>query len=380
MPRLSGDVATLLVTSYMPTRASGRAARTYGIVRALAVAGPVDLLHTGFGADAPDPGYDAIEGVRLHGVTSSRGARRALAWAWGRATGVPRAVARGVSPELAAAAERLAVAPGRDRVIAEDAMAAVSLGRLARRRPVIYSANNLESAFRPGRDPDWGSRRRLEAFERRLLARAAETWMPSRADLEGARDLAPEASLRYVPNVVDVATIDPRRAPADPPEALLVGNFDYAPNREGIDFLLDEVMPRVWKAAPDVRLTVAGRGYEPPAGADSRLSVLGYVDSLDALYARAGCALVPLLSGGGSPVKFIEALAHGLPVVATPRGAAGVDAERGRDYLEGTGAEGFARAMIEALDSDRGAAVGAAGRALAESDYSIEALARRLAE
>jgi hypothetical protein len=364
----------------MPARGSGRAARTYGIVRALAVAGPVDLLHTGFGAEAPDPAYEALDGLRLHAVASSRGARRTLAWARARATGVPRAVARGVSPELAAAAERLAGEPGRERVIAEDAMAAVALRRLARRRPVVYSANNLESAFRPGRDPDWGSRRRLRAFERRLLEGVAETWMPSWADLDGARELAPGAALRYVPNVVDVAAIDAQRAPADPPEALLVGNFEYAPNREGLQFLVDEVMPHVWATEPRLRLTVAGRGFEAPARASERVEVLGFVERLDPLYARAACALVPLLSGGGSPVKFIEALAHGLPVVATPRGAAGVDAESGRHYIEGAGAEGFARALLEALDPARGAAVAAAGRALAESEYSIEALARRLAE
>jgi glycosyltransferase involved in cell wall biosynthesis len=139
------------------------------------------------------------------------------------------------------------------------------------------------------------------------------------------------------------------------------------------------VMPHLWSAQPRLRLTVAGRGYEAPAGTDERVSVLGFVDRLDQLYARAACALVPLLSGGGSPVKFIEALAHGLPVVATPRGAAGVDAESGRHYLEGAGAERFAAAVLEALDPARGAGLGAAGRALAESDYSIEALARRLA-
>jgi glycosyltransferase involved in cell wall biosynthesis len=183
-----------------------------------------------------------------------------------------------------------------------------------------------------------------------------------------------------VPNVVDVAATDPRRAPADPPEALLVGNFAYAPNREGLDFLVEEVMPQVWAAQPQVRLTVAGRGYEAQPGIDPRVEVLGFVERLDPLYARAGCALVPLLSGGGAPVKFIEALAHGLPVVATPRGAAGVDAESGRHYLEGAGAEGFARAVLEALDPSRSSAVAASGRALAESDYSIEALARRLAE
>jgi polysaccharide biosynthesis protein PslH len=372
-------VSTLVVSSFMPTRGSGRGARTYGIVRALAAAGPVDLLHTGFGAAAPHPAYLTLDAVRLHPVSNSRGARRALAWARSRATGVPRAVARGVSPDLAAAAERLAAVPGRGRVIAEDAMAAVSLLPLARRRPVIYSANNLESSFRPGRDPDWGSRRRLEAFERRLMAAAAETWMPSRADLAGARELAPDAELRYVPNVVDVVAIDARPAPADPPEALMVADFTYAPNREALDFLLEEVMPHAWAVAPELRLTVAGRGYDGRAEADPRVAMLGFVDDLDPLYARAACALVPLLSGGGSPLKFIEALAHRLPVVATPRAAAGLDAESGRHYLEGAGAEGFARALLEALDPSRGAAVAAAGRALAESNYSIEALARRLA-
>jgi glycosyltransferase involved in cell wall biosynthesis len=361
----------------MPVRDSGRAARTYGIVRALAAGGPVDLLHTRFGASEPDPAYEGLDGLRLHAVSSSRGARRALAWARARAGGVPRAVARGVSPELATAAETLA--GGAERVIAEDPMAAVALLPLARRRPVIYSAGNLESAFRPGRDRDWGSRGSLQAFERRLLEAAAESWLASRADLDGARELAPGAELRYVPNVVDVAAIEPQRAPVDPPRALLVANFGYGPNREGLDFLLEEVMPLVWAAQPRLRLSVAGRGYDAQPGVDERVEVLGFVEDLEPLYTRAACALVPLLSGAGSPVKFIEALAHGLPVVATPRAAAGIDAESGRDFLEGEGAEGFAAAVIAALEPERGATVGAAGRALAESEHSIEALARRLA-
>lgn len=370
-------MSTLIVSSYMPTRGSGRAARTYGIVRALAVGGPVELLHTRFGSETPDPAYERLDGVRLHPVTSSRRARRAGVWARARASGVPPAVARGVSPELAAAAEGLA--DGRQRVIADDPMAAVSLKRLARRRPVIYSAHNLESAFRPGRDPDWGSRGSLETFERRLLETASETWMPSRADLEGARRLAPRAELRYVPNAVDVAEIDPRRDPASPPEALFVADFSYAPNLEALGFLLEEVMPRAWARRPELRLAVAGRGYEAPAGADERIDLLGFVEALGPVYARASCALVPLLSGGGSPLKFIEALAYGLPVVATPRGAAGLDADSSRHYFEGAGADGFAGALLGALDPGRGAAVGAAGRELAESTYSIEALARRLA-
>jgi glycosyltransferase involved in cell wall biosynthesis len=366
-------MSELVVSSYAPVLGTGRAARTFGIVSALARLGPVDLLHTDF--EARDSADAPPTGVRRHEVHGSRGARRTLAFVRARIAGVPPPVARGLWPELRSAAERLAAEPGRGRVVADDPMAAVGLLDLARRRPVIYSAHNLESAFRP----DWGSPKRLRAFETRLIEAAAETWLPSRMELEAAAEMVPSAALRHVPNVIDVAAIEPRRAPADPPEALFVADFTYAPNREGLE-LLAEVLPLVWESVPELRLTVAGRGAQPPRDGDPRVSILGFVDDLAPLYERAACAVVPLVRGGGSPVKFVEALAHGVPVVSTPRGAAGLDVVAGRDYVEGQGPEGFAEALVTALDPARGGELGAAGRALSEREHSIESLARRLAE
>jgi glycosyltransferase involved in cell wall biosynthesis len=355
-------MSTLLVSSYTPVLGSGRAMRTYGLVRALALLGPVDLLYARFGAPAPGREFAGIDGVRLHEVRPTRGRRRVLAVARALAAGVPRAVARGVSAELAEAATRLSA--GHERVVADDPMAAVALGALG--RPVIYSAHNLESAFRD----DWGSR--VEAFERRLLERSAETWMPSAADVAGACALAPAATVRLVPNVVDVAAIRPVAARGR--QALMVADFTYRPNRDGLDFLLGEVVPRV---TTDMRVLVAGRGLDPPPAADERVRILGFVPDLEPLYAASACALVPLLSGGGSPLKFVEALAHGLPVVATPRAAAGLAARAGEHYLEGADGPAFAAALVRALDG--APALAAAGRALAEREYSIEALAARLA-
>jgi glycosyltransferase involved in cell wall biosynthesis len=365
-------VSTLVVSSYTPALGSGRALRTYATVRALAAHGPVELLYKRFGAEEPDPGYRALDGVSLQPVEAGRGPGRALAVLRAQLGGVPPRVARGISPGLRAAAERAAA--GRERVIAEDLIAAAALLGLAGRRPVIYSANNLESAFR-----DFGSMRRLRAFERRLLRAMAETWMPSRAEIDLAAELAPGAALRYVPNAVDVAAIEPRRAVADPPEVLYVADFTYAPNRQGLA-LLGKVLPHVWESAPELRLMVAGRGAQAPPEPDPRVGILGFVDDLAPLYARAACAVVPLTTGGGSPLKFVEALAYGVPVVSTPRGAGGLGVAAGREYLEGEDAETLARAILATLDPERGRALGAAGRAYAEHEHSIESLVRRLAE
>lgn len=363
----------LVVSAYTPALGSGRALRTYGIVRALAVLRPVDLLYARFGEQEPSREYRAIPGLEMHEVRPSRGPRRALTYAWARSR-APRGFARGVSWELVRAAGELARAPDRGRVVADGPIAAAALAHLTHRIPIVYAAQNVESAFRHAAgDRDAGSRRGLSAFERRVLRTAAESWMASVADVELARELAPDARLRYVPNVIDVTTIDPLTGHESHGCVLFVGDFSYLPNRNALRWLLDEVLPRVWSALPAARLTLAGRGLGALAHVDPRVDVRGFVESLNPLYREAGCVVVPLLDGGGSPLKFIEALAFGRPVVATPRAAAGLDTIAGEHYIEAAGPQEFSDAVVRVL-RDGADEMAARGRALAEQRYSIESL------
>ncbi len=369
----------LLVTTHTPVLRSGQAVRTYGVARALAAHRGLDLLYVRFGAAEPDAAFRAIPGIVLHEALPSRGARRALAYAGARLAGVPNGFARGISPELAARASALADAEDRGRVIADGPIAAAALARLARRRAVIYNAHNLESGFR-GELGDAGEShvRALARFERGLLARAAESWMVSERDLEGARALCPSARLRYAPNVVDVAAIAPVAPRVDACRALFVANFAYEPNLLGLRFLLEQVLPRVWAQLPDARLALVGAGLERAPSEDARVEALGFVEDLAHVYASASCAVVPLLQGGGTPLKLIEALAYGLPVIATPRAVAGLQVRDGEHCLiAGTG-EAFAAALARVL-RDGAPELARGGRELAAERYSIEALSKLLA-
>lgn len=370
----------LLVTTHTPALRSGRDARTYGVARALAMSSGLRLLYVRFGAATPDPAFEAIPGIELHEVLPSRGPRRLLAYTRARLTGVPDGFARGISPELALAAARLASGPGVGRVIADGPTAAAALAQFARTHPVIYNAHNLESAFRHELGADGGGGLRgLRSFERRLLRRSSESWMVSEADMLSARELCPSAKLRLVPNVVDVAAIEPVYAPSPPlsPSAIFVANFAYEPNRHALTFLLQEVFPRVWEQLPYACLTLAGAGLEHAPSEDPRVRALGFVDDLASVYAQARCAVVPLLHGGGSPLKLIEALAYGLPVVATPRAVAGLEVHDGVDCIVAEGASACARALVRVL-RDGAPEVARAGRKLAEERYSVEALAALL--
>lgn len=370
----------LLVITHTPVLRSGQAVRTYGVARALAARGGLTLLYVRFGAAEPDAAFRAIPGIELCEVVPSRGLRRLLTYAAARLAGVPRDFARGISSELAAEVARRAEEPDCGRVIADGPIAAAALARLTRRRPVVYNAHNLESSFRHELGAR-GARERsaMRSFERGLLEHACESWIVSHVEIVAARELCPDARLRYAPNVVDVAAIVPVRPRMQEERVIFVANFSYQPNRNGLRFLLEEVFPSVWAEMPGARLMLVGMGLERPPTDDPRVETQGFVEDLGAAYATASCAVVPLLQGGGSPLKFVEALAYGLPVIATPRAAAGLEVRDGEQCLIAEDGNAFAAALLRVL-REGAPDLGRRGRELVERTYSIEALSALLAQ
>ncbi len=372
---------TIIATSFTPTLDSGRARRTYGVVAALSRHGEIDLVYGRFGADRPDPRYEALPNITFHPVERPGTLARLPAYARARLGRIPGDFARGIWPGIGATVDELVAAHGGEplRIVAEGPVVAAALLPLADRRPACYCAHNLESSFRHRLDESGMSREALERFERQLLEHYAESWMVSEADLTGAAALAPGAGLRLVPNVVDVLATEPVGPRSGQRAVAFVADFAYEPNRDGLAFLMAESMPALWRRAADVELIVAGKGsgeIEPP---DPRIKPQGFVPDLRDVYERAGAVMVPLREGGGSPLKFVEALAYGLPVVATPLAAAGLEITPGSDYFEAP-AEGeeFAAAILRALDPALANPVGLAGRRVAEQRYSLEALERCL--
>jgi len=201
----------------------------------------------------------------------------------------------------------------------------------------------------------------------------------SEADIAAAHELCPDARLRYVPNVVDVTAIEPvsfrsraSRARSSSPAS------PTSPTATACEFLLQEVFPRVW--GPAARRTAGARRWRPTdaPSADPRVEAIGFVEDLRAAYSSARCAVVPLLAGGGTPLKFVEALAYGLPVIATPlRGQRPLDVRDGENCLLAEDGEAFAAALIRVL-ADGAPELGRRGRELAAERYSIEALSELL--
>jgi glycosyltransferase involved in cell wall biosynthesis len=101
--------------------------------------------------------------------------------------------------------------------------------------------------------------------------------------------------------------------------------------------LVNEVMPRVWRELGDVSVTIIGRSApeEIRALASRQVQIAGWVHEIEPLLDGARAMMAPLTYGAGLKGKVTQALAGGLPVVTTPVGAEGLDAQDGEQMLIG---------------------------------------------
>jgi glycosyltransferase involved in cell wall biosynthesis len=82
------------------------------------------------------------------------------------------------------------------------------------------------------------------------------------------------------------------------------------------------------------------------------VEVVGRVDSVDAALAMARVAVAPIRVGGGTRIKLIEAMAHGLPSVATSIGAEGLDVADGAELFVRDDVASYAAACVLLLRDD----------------------------
>lgn len=207
--------------------------------------------------------------------------------------------------------------------------------------PVVLSTHNVESdLMRQRAGAEKGAMKvaaHVEASLLRRLERSVGAGYPTvvctRHDAEAAReDGAPEVVVGRN-GVTPPSGLDRERAVADNPlgvELLFTGALDWRPNVGGILWLVESPQwARFVAAHPGVVLTVAGRN--PSADFRARLEaapgvrVEADVPSMRPLLERARLGVAPLLEGGGSRIKLLEYIAHGLPSVSTLVGASGLD-------------------------------------------------------
>ena len=177
---------------------------------------------------------------------------------------------------------------------------------------------------------------------------------------------APAARVLVVPSGMDCAAAAPAAQPGTDGTALLVANFGYGPNARGTDWFLRAIWPPVRARVPAAILRCVGarmpESLAALAAATPGVEVRGQVADLAPLLRDAGLVLAPILEGGGTRLKIVEAWSQGKAVVTTTKGVEGLPASRDVAGLADDAATFAATTAALLLDPERRREMG--GRAL----------------
>ena len=129
---------------------------------------------------------------------------------------------------------------------------------------------------------------------------------------------------------------------------LFIGSYLHIPNIDAAKWLVEEIMPLVWKTIPDAQLFLLGSNPSSEILQLRRpgVCVTGFVEDVKPFFNQAKVFIAPLRYGAGMKGKIGQSMSLGLPVVTTSIGAEGMNVKNGRDALIGDEAGDIAEKVI----------------------------------
>jgi len=156
-------------------------------------------------------------------------------------------------------------------------------------------------------------------------------------------------NIQVIPNCMNMDDYHDIHVEAKPNTLIFTGSFRYHANYEAMVWFVREVFPLILEKVSDAQLIITGDHADLPLPSNQNVTLTGYVDDIKGLIASTTVALAPLWSGGGTRLKILEAMAIGTPVVATTKGAEGLDAQTGEHLFVTDIPDKFATHVIKLL-------------------------------
>jgi glycosyltransferase involved in cell wall biosynthesis len=191
------------------------------------------------------------------------------------------------------------------------------------------------------------------------------------------------AEISVLPNGVDLEYFHPSaESQRDPETIIFSGKMSYHANISMARYLVEQIMPRIWKFRPAARLYIVGKDPAPAIKKMTRnplITVTGTVDDIRPYLQRATVAVVPLLYGAGIQNKILEAMATGTPVVTTCEALSALQARPGIDLFVAEDPHSFSQVVLELMaNRELQQKTGDAGLAYVRTFHSWASIASQL--
>jgi polysaccharide biosynthesis protein PslH len=196
---------------------------------------------------------------------------------------------------------------------------------------------------------------KLRNYERRIAQHFQQCTVISQGELEEFQQFEVGIPCTVVPNGVDTEYFSYNRESQNGTSTIVfVGRMDYFPNVDGVKYFVREVFPLIRQKLPEVELRIIGSNPAKSVRNLARipnLSITGYVPDVRSYLKDAVAAIAPLRIARGTQNKILEALAMGIPTVATQEAAKGVQCVPGKHFLVAGCPKDFANEIIKVIEN-----------------------------
>lgn len=216
----------------------------------------------------------------------------------------------------------------------------------------------------------------MHRYERDFAQKFTDIVLTTEEDRRFFAPLQHRVPLHVIPNGVDLAEIPYRTTDPGGYQLVFVGAMDYIANVDTAQYLAQTLLPALQRRYPQATLTLVGARPTPAVQALGHLpgvTVTGRVPSVVTYLHQATVCVVPMRIGFGIKNKTLEAMAAGVPVVASDRGLEGLAVEHPLRALRANTTGDYVEAIGRLFgDAALRATLSREARALIENEFTWE--------
>jgi sugar transferase (PEP-CTERM/EpsH1 system associated) len=157
--------------------------------------------------------------------------------------------------------------------------------------------------------------------------------------------------IKIVKNGVDYNTFKHGELPKEY-DLIFTGNMGYPPNVDSVVYLVNNVMPLVWKEKPEVKLIIVGA--QPSAKVlklkSDKVIVTGWVEEISPYYQKSKVFIAPMQIGTGLQNKLLEAMAMKLPCITSQLANNALGATHDENILIGNNEEHYKKHILKLIN------------------------------
>ncbi len=228
--------------------------------------------------------------------------------------------------------------------------------------------------------------KKLRKFEARMLRSVDKVIVLSKEDKEQLNKIA---GFKFNYEIIPIGVQEHKKKDinirnTERLRLLFLGTMTWEPNRSGLLWFMQNVIPELEKLRMDYSLDIVGKNPSEEilrlADKNEHINVAGYVESTEEYFEKCDVMIVPLFVGSGQRVKIIESFSRGFPVISTSIGAEGLEYIDGKSILIADNETQFIEAFNKIKKDEFYREIAQNSRKVYEENYSYDLIERKIVD